>query len=231
MAHIEQVTESAIPTKSIPFTPLPPDPVIIVIPDSPEGLCDPPALVTTAPVTAPVPVRAPAPSPHIEQPVPQQLRLSDTDFFWLALLWVKYSAYVGLVGIVGYFIVYPIVQFLALMASVIGVVATGVGALLIVGAVVVGVWRLVGAPASLTTVSTQSAITQPATRRRVSVRTSPVTRKEQAPIAHLVGRRGTACGVSMPRSKNASRHHPHCPDCVTATRSVTVSDDGVVTYL
>jgi hypothetical protein len=55
--------------------------------------------------------------------------------------------------------------------------------------------------------------------------------ERERPVAHLIGRRGAACGITVPRGvRNPRRGDPHCEDCANAAGSYIVSDDGMIMH-
>lgn len=243
------------PSKLLPTVTEPTDADIIamLIPDSPEVLCLEPEVALGE---APTVVVSPAAELVVVEPVsavlaapqtlPDRERFWDMDGFWLTFLALKYAMFAGIVGIIGFYVVYPVVAFLIMVVGMIGGLSTGIGVLaLVVGlfwaTALLGFWdhkssrAVAPTPAKAGAVRFGSPI-QVVVPRKVTVEPQKAPSRKAAPepspaLAHSVGRRGAACGADMTGASNARRHDPKCPDCVEATKSVLVSDDGVVTYV
>lgn len=211
-AALAEVTESEV--------------IAALIPDTPAALCDPPATQPMPkPLEQPEPIDTTQPI-TVYRPVVQLLPAQPEpalDFergqYWdtgSTLLVLALALGVGIVGMVGYYVVYPVVMVVATVVGAVGNAGALVGALALVAVglywatALLGFWDHPKVPTPGV-----AALPQPG---RVGAGSAPVMVQTPVPpvVAHLVGRRGSACGADMTGASTARRGDPRCPACLAA---------------
>jgi cell division septation protein DedD len=140
----KRVDQPQVVPDDYPFVPLPTDPIVVIIPDSPAGLCNPPVTIPgEIPASIAPPANDPAPVAPPLTPVLEREGILESGYFWFALWVARLLCYAGIVWIISVNVIYPVYGFVAWLA---GSVAAGGGSVLVTALMIAGVWRLVNQP-------------------------------------------------------------------------------------
>jgi hypothetical protein len=155
-------------------------------------------------------------------------RFWDGDAFWLAILATKYLGIMGIIATLGYFVIWPVVTFLAIVGPTL--IAMGITAVVIFWAT-----QLMGFWDHTRPVQSRKTKAVPATRLVTHSPPAPVVKKAKASavkkprvmlvenvpspmLAHATKGRKSVCGEIVPRNARrvSERHTPKCQCCVSA---------------